>query len=124
MRNLTVTKDPDGLSGIFSISLSEVDYLLCESEKKRVLVFVGDTTYYMMGTIKYWENAIENSGDYRFVKVDRNTLVNIVNIQVLDSKYKKAYFGSDKKFSCEFAHHKFNDYVQMVQQLNSKVQIV
>lgn len=124
MNVLAVTRDPDGLSGIVSISLSQVDYLICESEKKRIVVYAGEETYYMMGTIKYWETAIANSGEYRFVKVDRNTLVNIVNIQILDSKVRKAYFRQDKKFGCDFAHHKFHEYEQLIKQLNKKVKIL
>ncbi|URN94536.1 MAG: LytTR family transcriptional regulator DNA-binding domain-containing protein [Candidatus Pristimantibacillus lignocellulolyticus] len=124
MNNLTVTKDPDGQSGILSIPLRSVDYLLCESEKKRMLVYVGDVIYYMMGTVKYWETAIANTGDYRFVKVDRNTLVNIVNIQILDTKYRKAYFGSNKKFGCEFAHHKFSEYEQIIKSFNKSVSVI
>jgi DNA-binding LytR/AlgR family response regulator len=112
------------MSGIVSVDLNVVDYLACESEKKRIVIYAGEEIYYTMGTIKYWETAIANTGEYRFIKVDRNTLVNIVNIKILDSRYRVAYFSSNKKFGCEFAHHKFTEYEEIIKMFNKKVKII
>lgn len=125
MEHLTVTQDPDGRSGLESIAIEDIYYLVGDSKNKRVMAYVDhNKKYYLMGPLVYWATAIANSGNYKFFKLDRNTIINIDKIEVLDTNYRMAYFNKDKKFGCEVVGYKITDYTDILSQINKKIVII
>ncbi|MGO4375413.1 LytTR family transcriptional regulator DNA-binding domain-containing protein [Paenibacillus sp. MCAF20] len=126
MHTLTVTRDPEGESGIYNLAVDAADFMECESDKKRILVHTELEVFYMFGTLKYWQKLLNNSG-YRFADVDRNLLVNVANVTLLDSDKKEAYFNSEqKKISkkCGIAWHKYSQHEALIRSFNPHVKIV
>jgi DNA-binding LytR/AlgR family response regulator len=126
MHTLTVTRDADGESGIYNIACDIVNYMEGESDKKRVIVHTPYEFYYMMGTLKYWSVVLNASG-YKFMDVDRNVLVNVENIILLNRTTKEAFFDNEilkNSMRCGIAFHKYSKYEKIILSFNPRITIV
>jgi DNA-binding LytR/AlgR family response regulator len=90
---LSVTKDFDGKTGIINIPVEDVLFLEYDFLEKRVWAHTSGEQYYIPGTLIYWAEALRTGG-YDFKKVDRNVVVQVPKITILDRMLKCAYFES------------------------------
>ncbi|MGE7052951.1 LytTR family transcriptional regulator DNA-binding domain-containing protein, partial [Paenibacillus glucanolyticus] len=93
MQYLTVTRDIEGESGIVNLKVSDILFLEWSTRAERVVVHTRVGEYYMTGILKYWTSVLNNSG-FTFRVVDRNSAVNVNQIEMLDSNLKIAYFDT------------------------------
>lgn len=96
MSSISVTRDTEGNTGVFSLDIAEITYMEFERTIYRIIVHTNDQTFYTVGTLKYWVNTLVSSG-YNFVLADRNTLIHVSNIIQMDKTFHIAYFGEDHK---------------------------
>lgn len=96
MSSISVTRDTEGNTGVFSLDIAKITYMEFERTIYRIIVHTYDQTFYTVGTLKYWLNTLANSG-YNFVLADRNTLIQVTNIIQMDKTFHIAYFGEDHK---------------------------
>ncbi|WP_150268684.1 LytTR family DNA-binding domain-containing protein [Paenibacillus tepidiphilus] len=94
MSSISVSKDPKGTTGLFTLEIAEINYMEFEGSMYRILVHTRDELYYTVGTLKYWLTALSGSG-YNFVLADRNTLIHVTNIVQIDKTFNIAYFGEN-----------------------------
>ncbi|WP_138756548.1 LytTR family transcriptional regulator DNA-binding domain-containing protein [Paenibacillus sinopodophylli] len=123
---LTVTRDADGKSGLFNIACKKIFYIESDSEKKRVIVHTHNEEYYMMGTLKYWSVVLNASG-YKFLSADRNILVNIGSIKVLNRMTKEVLFEIElmkRTKKCVIAFYKYEKYERFIIDINPDIVIV
>lgn len=88
---LTVTKDQHG-AGIQQIPVEDILYMQFDN---RLLISVQTEAaqYFTVGNLRFWEAAFEKAG-LNFLRLDRGVLVNLDKVQMVDSTYKIAYFGT------------------------------
>lgn len=96
MSSISVTRDTEGNTGVFSLDIAKITYMEFERTIYRIIVHTYDQTFYTVGTLKYWLNTLASSG-YDFVLADRNTLIQVSNIIQVDKTFHIAYFGEDHK---------------------------
>jgi len=123
---LTVTRDASGESGFCSLEIDSIIYLEGISEKKLVILHTLHEKFYSMGTLKYWEVALNSSG-YNFGLVHRDLSVNLKNVQLMDKTRKNIYFESEVKKNskmCPVASHRFNEFLSIVSILNPKIAVI
>ncbi len=123
---LTVTKDVSGESGLCNLEVDKIIYLEAISEKKIVVVHTLEDKFYTMGTLKYWELALNHSG-YNFGLVHRDLSVNLQNVQVMDKRRKNIYFEQQVRKNskmCPIASHRFNELLSLVSVLNPQIAII
>ncbi|MGM0882569.1 MAG: LytTR family transcriptional regulator DNA-binding domain-containing protein [Bacillota bacterium] len=123
---LTVTRDASGKSGFCTLAVDHIIFMEGISEKKLVIFHTLDEIYYSMGTLKYWEVALNNSG-FKFELVHRDLCVNLNNVQLLDKARKNIYFEREvKKTSkkCPIATQRFNDFLSLVIIHNPQIVII
>ncbi|MGF7050771.1 DNA-binding LytR/AlgR family response regulator [Paenibacillus sp. DS2015] len=94
MSSLTVTKDIDGNTGLTTLKIDDILFFEYDGRTDRIIVQLKDETYYTVGTLRYWNKVLNNSG-YKFKLVDRNNMVNMNKIKMLDKIFKVAYFETD-----------------------------
>ncbi|PZD95885.1 hypothetical protein DNH61_10595 [Paenibacillus sambharensis] len=123
--HLTVARHKDGESGLLTVLIDDITFLEYERMANRIVVHTLTDTFYMMGTLKFWVTALQNSG-YEFVMVDRNNAANLNRIVRLDKQYKIAYFESsltkDSK-GCTVAWSSYNQLVKKLQTMGIQVTI-
>lgn len=88
---LTVSKDVDATTGVKSLPIKDIAYMEYARQIDRIIVHTIDDIFYMTGTLKYRQSALEASG-YNFATVDRTNVVNLDKIVLLDEVYHVAYF--------------------------------
>lgn len=96
MSSISVTRDTEGNTGVFSLDIAKITYMEFERTIYRIIVHTYNQTFYTVGTLKYWLNTLASSG-YNFVLADRNTLIQVTNIIQMDKTFHIAYFGEDHK---------------------------
>lgn len=126
MHTITVTRDPAGESGLWPLAVDIINYMESESEKKRIIVHTPSEVFYTMGTLVYWMTALNNSG-YKFEKVDRNFMVNINNITLLNRSTQSAYFESEIRKNSQkigISYHRYKEYEALIKLFNPRVIII
>jgi|HigsolmetaGSP12D_1036236.scaffolds.fasta_scaffold00095_18 DNA-binding LytR/AlgR family response regulator len=88
---LSVSRDIDGKTGIVNLSVTDVLFLEYDLTTKKVWVHTLRDRYYIPGTLSFWAEALR-AGGYDFRKVDRNIVVQVPKIKVMDRTFKYAYF--------------------------------
>ncbi|AIQ70336.1 hypothetical protein [Paenibacillus graminis] len=117
---LTVTRDPEGTSGILNIDAGLVLMLNFALSSDKVAVHTADDVYFMVGTLKYWNKVLNCSG-YRFGIVDRSNSMNLEKVTVLDKTLKIAYFDHDisnKSKRCMIASYRFKEVADQILSFN------
>jgi len=89
--HLSLTRDRDGKSGFVHVQASDLLYLEYDSMESRIHFHTLNEVFYAMGTLKYFQEALNNSG-YEFEKVDRNYVVNTVKVVSVDRSNGYLYF--------------------------------
>lgn len=123
---LTVTKDASGESGLCTLVIDRIIFMEGVSEKNLVVFHTLDEVYYTMGTLKYYEVALNSSG-YNFGPVHRGLSVNLKNVLLLDRRRKNIYFENEvKKTSkkCPIASHRFNEFLSLVTMHNPQIAVI
>lgn len=123
---LSVTRDIDGESGIVSLRGQDILFLEWSGKDDRVIVHTMDEKFYVTGTLKYWSNALNNSG-FTFRDVDRNNLVNVDRIVRIDSVFKIAYFESEVRSNskhCTMSIKKYRKFEQEFLSDNSQMVMI
>lgn len=114
METLTVTRDVDGNRGLEFLPIRKIAYMEYLKNINRVVVHTTNQEFYLMGTLQYWQRALEMSG-YNFVFLDRGNVVNLDKIVLLDAKYHVAYFEeniSKESKRCTLTSIKFKEIQQ------------
>ena len=100
-------------------------YMEYDRRKDRIVVYVQDNIYYMNGSIKHVEMFLKEEG-YRFLEVDRGTLVNADNIVWINLVRKEAFFEpypTRKSKRCSIAHHRFLNTVDELHRMNPSLSV-
>jgi len=87
---LFVTRDQE-LGKIEVDNLPVEDLLYLQHDRKYVSVHTINREFYVPGNLSYYEHALRSAG-YDFRQVDRNIVVQVPKIRLLDTIYSKAYF--------------------------------
>lgn len=106
---LSVTKDIEGASGLYQLSVLKIAYMEYDKTINRVVVHTPEKIYYTMGTLKFFQKALAENG-HRFMWVDRTFVVNIDCIKVMDTTRHIAYFDSNPNIhskKCTFTSGRF-----------------
>ncbi|RUS44594.1 LytTR family DNA-binding domain-containing protein [Cohnella sp. AR92] len=90
---LFVTRDRD-VGKIEVSNLPIEDVLFLQHDKKYVSVHTMEQEFFVPGSLSHYEEALQAAG-YDFRMVDRNILVNVPKIKLLDTIFSKAYFESE-----------------------------
>ena len=90
---LFVTRDLD-VGKVEVENLPIEDLLFLQYDLKFVSVHTMDQQYVVPGNLSYYENALRTAG-YDFRQVDRNIVVHVPKIRLLDTVHSKAYFESE-----------------------------
>ncbi|MEC0167420.1 LytTR family transcriptional regulator DNA-binding domain-containing protein [Paenibacillus graminis] len=125
MALLTVTRDPDGKSGILNIDAGLVLMLNFAFSSDKVTVHTADSVYFMVGTLKYWNKVLNCSG-YRFEIVDRSNAMNLDKVKVLDKTLKIAFFEqtiTKKSKRCMIASYRFKEVADHIRSFNPTIVI-
>ncbi|MBJ6362455.1 LytTR family transcriptional regulator DNA-binding domain-containing protein [Paenibacillus sp. MAHUQ-46] len=115
---LSLTKDVEGKSGFYQIKPDDVLYL--SHEDGRVLFHLKNEEYTALGSLKYFYAALNASG-YRYEKVDRNTVVNMDNVVLIDQNRGMLYFDekiSPYSKSCTIALTNYRSIVKQIMAIN------
>jgi DNA-binding LytR/AlgR family response regulator len=123
---LSVAKDIDGHAGFYPLDIDAIIFLEFDSTVNRIYIHTLHEQYYAMGTLKFYVQALKNSG-FHFEKVDRNNAVHLPKITKLDQTYKIAYFEDEIRSNskrCTIARDNFNDVITILKQLNRPVVII
>ncbi|MFB5761069.1 LytTR family transcriptional regulator DNA-binding domain-containing protein [Paenibacillus medicaginis] len=125
MLSLAVHQDIKGMTGIKNIPISSILYI-SSRDRDRVAVHTSDNTYYMIGTLIYWENVLNNSG-YHFLNVDRSNTINVDNVVCVNEIFKDAYFEHNKTKAskkCPIASHRYEAIVRELKVLKQDIVII
>lgn len=125
MVSLSVTHDPEGESGIINIDVGHVLMLNFSMSSDRVAVHTTEDIFFTMGTLKYWNKILNNSG-YRFEIVDRSNCINLDKVAVLDKTLKVAYFEKDYtnlSKRCMIAGYRFKEVANRLMTVNPRILI-
>ncbi|GGF72346.1 hypothetical protein GCM10010912_16830 [Paenibacillus albidus] len=125
MALLTVTRDPEGKSGILNIDAGLILMLNFAMSSDKVTVHTEENIYFMVGTLKYWNKVLKCSG-YRFEIVDRSNSMNLDKVKVLDKTLKIAYFDrkiTNKSKRCMIASCRFKEVVDQIVSFNPTITI-
>lgn len=94
--NLTVSRDPEGKTGLIELPADQVWFV--ESYKKvkdMIALHVSQTEcFYAPGTLKFWSTALKASG-LPFVIVDRTNAIHLPKIKSFD-EYLRAFFTDNR----------------------------
>lgn len=111
MLSLTVSADPGGIERGENVLVDKVLFISKGRKRDQILVHTFDRTYYMVGTLRHWENFL-NSNGYRFLNVDRSNTLNVEKVKIVNGIFKDAYFEDEvTKTSkrCPIAYHRFDE---------------
>lgn len=113
MKQISVTRDPEGNSGLMLLSIADIRYLEYVRVYNKVAFHTEDATYYCAGTMEYWTHVFNSSG-FVFRDVDRNNAVNVEKIRRIDTKLLVAYFERFKTVSeqrCTMSKAKYKVFI-------------
>ncbi|MFB9325379.1 LytTR family transcriptional regulator DNA-binding domain-containing protein [Paenibacillus aurantiacus] len=99
---LTAALDVSGKKGLAPpIDITYILYIEKDSFNDAIIVHTRDLKCYLPGTLKYWEEVLNNTG-YNFRTVDRNIVVNLDCIVYLEQASRLAYFEWPKSSNSKF----------------------
>jgi len=123
MASLSVTSDIDGEGGIINIDIGEILMLSYDKKISRILVHTQTTIYYTMGSLTYWNEALNSSG-HNFSLVDRSNSLNLDKVVLLDKTFKVAYFERDvtpRSKRCIIAGYRFDEVKRSLNLVNPSI---
>jgi hypothetical protein len=123
MLNLTASADPEGFIDGENVPVDKVLFISKGCKRNQILVHTFEKTYYMIGTLRHWENYL-NSNGFKFLNVDRSNTLNVENVKIVNGIFKDAYFECDvTKTSkrCPISHHRFDEVVEEMGFVNSRI---
>lgn len=94
-----------------------------EMSSDKVAVHTAEDVFFMVGTLKYWNKALNNSG-YRFGIADRSNCVNLNKITVLDKTLKIAFFEKNftsKSKRCMIAGYRYKEVAESLMLVNPNI---
>ncbi|GGF72587.1 hypothetical protein GCM10010912_17200 [Paenibacillus albidus] len=117
MKEISVTRKING-EGLGPLEINHILFLEYDRAINRILVHTKTEIFYTVGTLVYWVEMLNNNG-YNFARADRNGVINLSKVEVMDQRFYRGYFeaGMNGKF-CPFAKEKFN---LLVKELNCVV---
>ncbi|WP_379136074.1 LytTR family transcriptional regulator DNA-binding domain-containing protein [Paenibacillus sp. sgz500958] len=117
MKNLHLTKDKDGKSGIFNIPVEDVFYFEnCIGKIRRLNVHTSQGMFYAMGTMTYLMEALNNSG-YHFSVGDRSACINLDRVVRVNEYFLTAYFD-DSNEGCMLTDKGYQELMEELKVLN------
>ncbi|NUU74790.1 hypothetical protein [Paenibacillus xylanilyticus] len=119
---LSVTTTPEG-GKIEEIHIETLLYMTWERTIDRSTIYSREGIFYLPGPVKYWLNAINNMG-YKFLHVDRATIINTENVVSVNEIYKEAFFDkevSKKSIRCEIVNHRYKAFIEELTIMNPRV---
>jgi hypothetical protein len=119
---LSVTTKPEG-GKIEEIHIESVLYMAWDRMIDRSTIYSTDGTYYLPGPVKYWLNAMNNMG-YKFLHVDRATIINTDKVVSVNGIYKEAFFESEiskNSIRCEIVNHRYKSFIEELTVMNPRV---
>jgi hypothetical protein len=119
---LSVTTKPEG-GKILDIHMESIYFMRWDGPIDRSVIYSTVGTYYLPGPVKYWLNAMNNMG-YKFLHVDRATIINTEKVVSVNEIYKEAYFDrviTKKSIRCEIVNHRYNHFMEELIAMNPRV---
>ncbi|PIH58300.1 hypothetical protein [Paenibacillus sp. LK1] len=119
---LSVTTKPEG-GKIEEIHIESVFYMAWDRMIDRSIIYSTDGTYFLPGPVKYWLNAMNNMG-YKFLHVDRATIINTEKVVSVNGIYKEAFFESEiskNSIRCEIVNHRYKSFIEELTVMNPRV---
>jgi hypothetical protein len=124
MLNLTVSADDSrGMNKGENIPVDKVLFISKGRKRDQILVHTFEKTYYMIGTLKYWESFLNNNG-FHFLNVDRSNTLNVEKVKIVNGIFKDAYFECEiTKTSkrCPISYHRFGEVIEEMGFINSNI---
>lgn len=119
---LSVTTTPEG-GKILDIHMESIFFMRWDGPIDRSVIYSTEGTYYLPGPVKYWLNAMNNMG-YKFLHVDRATIINTAKVVSVNEIYKEAFFEREitkTSVRCEIVNHRYKAFVEELTILNPRV---
>ncbi|WP_424993720.1 LytTR family transcriptional regulator DNA-binding domain-containing protein [Paenibacillus polymyxa] len=123
---LTVSKDVDGKCGKVDLPIQDILYMSYDRWKERVIIHTFHGVFYQVGTLKFWETLLNNSG-CNFLNVDRSNSINMEKVVLMNSVFRVAYFSHDiSKDSpkCQIAIRRYEEVAQTLNLFNPNIVFV
>jgi len=120
---LSLTRDTEGHSGFVHVRTRDLLYLECDTASGGVSFHTREERFFGMGTMKYYQSALAAHG-LLFTKADRNILLNMEKVALIDRKDGFVYFepAIDKNAKrCMVAISKTRQFINEVLQINPAV---
>lgn len=123
MLNLTVSADPEGFIKGENVPVDKILFISKGRKRNQILVHTFERTYYMIGTLRHWEKFL-NSNGFKFLNVDRGNTLNIEKVKTVNGIFRDAYFEceiSKTSKRCPISYHRFDEVVEEMGFINSKI---
>jgi hypothetical protein len=123
MTALSVASDVNGDSGITLLNVGNIIKLEYARSIDRVLVHTLYDVYYLMGTVKFWKNSLNNTG-CNFMMVDRINAVNLNKVVLVNEIFKLAYFEESpvkNSKKCTIARDRYRDVLERLELINPEL---
>ncbi|RRJ54800.1 hypothetical protein EHV15_35005 [Paenibacillus oralis] len=122
-RTLAVTKDADGKSGLFSLSVDDILFFRIVSG--RLIAHTSTDKYYLVGgeKINRFLSALNSSGCH-FYRSDRGDIPDITKIRKFNKDWARAYFTDCPDAKSKFIYisrHRFNEFVELTMKHNAYI---
>ncbi|ASA20896.1 LytTR family transcriptional regulator DNA-binding domain-containing protein [Paenibacillus donghaensis] len=122
MITLSVTNDIHGYAGAVDVPIEDILYMQYSSSIRRVIVYTAGQSYYLVGPLSYWCNALNSSG-YQFSEGDRTAAINLRKVVRMNNFFKTAYFD-DSKIGCMLSKNGYEDLKKQLGHLETTVAFI
>lgn len=126
MSYFTVTKDPDGDTGLCSIKIQDILMMEYSRRHNRIVVTTSEGVFYTGGTLVYWTNAIIKSG-LNFIQSDRGSSINLDKVIMVDLTLRVVYFDcfhNGKQVRCTMSEKRSPGITKALKLLESNINFV
>ncbi|MDQ0496361.1 LytTR family transcriptional regulator DNA-binding domain-containing protein [Paenibacillus brasilensis] len=120
---LTVSKDIDGKGGKVDLPIKDILYMSYDRWQERVIIHTFRGIFYLVGTLKFWETLLNNSG-HNFLNVDRSNTINMENVVLMNSVYRVAYFSKEivkNSPKCQIAIRRYEEVARTLNLFNPNI---
>ncbi|KKC49557.1 hypothetical protein VE23_24995 [Paenibacillus sp. D9] len=109
---------------MFEVPHKTIQFLHYQPAKRGVTFGNEVKDGFLPGTLKYWSEVIMETGLIELIEVDRNNFINPGKVELLDPKYRKAYFDFNRTKVCTMSSVKYKQLLELLHLLGVKYKTV
>ncbi|AIQ29404.1 hypothetical protein P40081_15555 [Paenibacillus sp. FSL P4-0081] len=126
MTYFTVTKDPEGDTGLHTITVDDILMFEYSRRYNKILMTTAEGVFYTGGTLAYWTNAFINTGK-NFIQSDRGTSINLDKVISVDTILRVVYFDyyhNGKQLRCTMSEKRSPSVIRELRLLEASVDFI